>query len=53
MFWNDPAVLLAIFIGVLIANSLWTVYLMLREVKTDPLTMRVTLKCVCVYSNVS
>lgn len=33
MFWKDPAVLLAIFIGVLIANSLWSVYLLVREVK--------------------
>lgn len=34
MFWNDPAVFLAIFIGVLIATSLWSVYLLLREVKS-------------------
>lgn len=30
--WDDPAVLIWVLIGVLIANTLWSIYLLLREV---------------------
>lgn len=30
--WNDPAVLIWVLIGILIMNTLWSTYLLLREV---------------------